>query len=108
SKTDRMEDGADAEGKRFPGARAAEVTLETQATEIIGSRGIRGGLRRVLVHRLARVAYAGATSALVDFSIFNVLLIVLEPERTTHILLANSAAFIGAMVVNYTINSRIT
>jgi len=64
----------------------------------------------VLSHRLARVAYAGAASAVVDFGVFNFLLLGLDldRERTFHVLGANSAAFACAMVVNYTLNSRVT
>ncbi len=71
-------------------------------------RGLRGGLLRILGHRLARVAYAGAASAAVDFGVFNLLLLALDRERTMHVLGANSGAFACAMVVNYTLNSRIT
>ncbi len=64
----------------------------------------------MLGHRLARVAYAGAASAIVDFGVFNLLLLGLDldRERTLSVLSANSAAFACAMVVNYTLNSRIT
>ena len=82
--------------------------METQATSPANVRGIRGSLFRVLTHRLARVAYAGATSAIVDFGVFNLLLLTLDRERTMHVLAANSGAFACAMVVNYTLNSRIT
>ncbi len=54
------------------------------------------------------VALAGATSAAVDFSVFNVLMLGLDRERTMHVLGANSVAFACAMVVNYLMNSKIT
>jgi len=62
----------------------------------------------LLKHRLARVAYAGAASAIVDFGVFNLLLLAVDRERTLHILAANSGAFACAMVVNYSLNARIT
>ena len=82
--------------------------METRTTSPANARGFRGGLFRMLTHRLARVAYAGAASAIVDFGVFNLLLLTLDRERTMHILAANSGSFACAMVVNYTLNSRIT
>ncbi|MQC18550.1 MAG: hypothetical protein DWG80_05695 [Chloroflexi bacterium] len=67
--------------------------METQATSPANVRGIRGSLFRVLTHRLARVAYAGAASAIVDFGVFNLLLLALDRERTMHVLAANSGAW---------------
>ena len=62
----------------------------------------------VLGHRLTRIAFAGASSAVVDFGVFNALMLGLDRERTLHVLGANSASFGCAMVVNYLMNSRIT
>lgn len=62
--------------------------------------------RGLLGRRFARVAYAGATSAAVDFAVFNALMLGLDHERTLHVLSANSAAFGCAMVVNYAMNAR--
>ena len=62
----------------------------------------------ILGHRLTRIAFAGASSAVVDFGVFNVLMLSLDRERTLHVLGANSVAFACAMVVNYLMNSRIT
>ena len=45
---------------------------------------------------------------MVDFSVFNLLLLALDRERTLHVLAANSGAFACAMVVNYSLNSRLT
>ena len=83
-------------------------TRVTRPTTTRGTRGTRAGLLRLLNHRLARVAYAGAASAAVDFGVFNLLLMGLDRERTLDILAANSGAFACAMVVNYSLNSRIT
>ena len=83
-------------------------TLTTRVTRTATPRSLRVRLRRVLNHRLARVGFAGATSAAVDFGAFNLLLLGLNPERTSDVLAANSVAFACAMVVNYSLNSRIT
>lgn len=61
----------------------------------------------MLTHRFARVAYAGATSAAVDFGVFNLLVLsVVDVSSTAAVLGANTAAFVCAMVVNYTANAR--
>jgi len=83
-------------------------TLDTRVTRPATPRGVRVRLLRLLNHRLARVGYAGAASATVDFAVFNLLLLGLDRERTFDILAANSGAFACAMVVNYSLNSRIT
>lgn len=89
-------------------ARGWEALLDTRVTRAAEPRRVRGGLLRLINHRLARVGYAGAASAVVDFGVFNLLLLALDRERTLHILTANSGAFACAMVVNYSLNSRIT
>lgn len=83
-------------------------TLDTRVTRPATPRGVRVQLLRLLNHRLARVGYAGTASAAVDFAVFNLLLLSLDRERTPDVLMANSAAFWCAMVVNYSLNSRIT
>jgi len=80
-----------------------EALLDSRIARATGSRA---GLRSLLGHRFARVAYAGAASATVDFAVFNVLMLSLDHGRTAHILGANSVAFACAMAVNYSLNSR--
>lgn len=63
-------------------------------------------MRRLALHRFARVAYVGATSSAVDFAVFNALLLGLDAGATAQVLAANTAAFGCAMIVNYTLNAR--
>lgn len=91
-----------------PGAVGVGGTLHIRVTRPATPRGVRAALLRLLNHRLARVGYAGGASALVDFGVFNLLLLALDRERTFDVLIANSGAFACAMVVNYSLNSRIT
>jgi putative flippase GtrA len=42
----------------------------------------------------------------VDFAVFNLLLVPLDGSRTNAVLLANTTAFMCAMVVNYSMNAR--
>jgi len=55
---------------------------------------------------MARVAYVGATSAAIDFAVFNALLLPLDRDRNLEVVAANTVAFGCAMVVNYTLNAR--
>lgn len=67
--------------------------------------GRTGVLPRALRHRLARVALAGATSAAVDFGVFNLLLLT-GARGAAAVVLFNTLAFGCAMVVNYSLNAR--
>lgn len=48
----------------------------------------------------------GTASAIVDFAVFNLLLLLTGAHAATSVLAANSAAFACAMVMNYTLNAR--
>lgn len=67
-----------------------------------------GRLAGVTEHRLPRIAFAGATSAAVDFVVFNLVLIPLDGSRTEHLVTANTVAFLCAMIVNYSLNARLS
>lgn len=93
----------------FPSAKwGVGGILDTRVTRPDAPRRARDGLLRLLNHRLARVGYVGAASAAVDFGVFNLLLLTLDREQTLDVLAANSFAFACAMVVNYSLNSRLT
>lgn len=79
------------------------VSLRAQHTR---TERVGRGLRWVLRYRLARIASAGAASAVADLALFNLLMLPLEATRTAHVLAANSLAFGGAMLVNYSLNAR--
>lgn len=66
----------------------------------------RYGVQSLLSNQLARVAVAGATSAAVDFTVFNLALVARDQPGTLAILIANTLAFACAMVVNFTLNAR--
>jgi putative flippase GtrA len=83
--------------------------LSTRASEATKSSNPSRGAKALLTHRLARIAYAGAASAAVDFAVFNLLLVtVADAGSTAAVLGANTAAFACAMVVNYSANARFT
>lgn len=67
---------------------------------------LRGRVRRLALHRLARVAYVGAVSAAVDLAVFNLLLFAVDTTRALPVVAANTLAFGCAMAVNYTLNAR--
>lgn len=90
----------------FTAPGPGEDALDSRVTHPEGARIPHAALRSLLGHRLARVAYAGASSAAVDFAVFNLLIIGLDRASTAHLLAANSAAFACAMVVNYAMNAR--
>ena len=66
----------------------------------------RGGqIDGLLRSRFVRVALVGAVSAAVDFGVFNLLLLG-RGREIAFLLVANTVAFVCAMVVNYTLNAR--
>ncbi|MEX1022507.1 MAG: GtrA family protein [Dehalococcoidia bacterium] len=63
-------------------------------------------VRRALDRRIARIALAGATSAAVDFAVFNALLFAFDVRDAALVIAINTVSFGCAMAVNYTLNAR--